>query len=47
MTRKRLITKYSSTIVIKLTRSDLEDLNLKLGDEVDIDVLNKRETDLK
>lgn len=39
--RKREIKKYGNTFVIKLSPNDLEDLNLKEGDFVDIEEIIK------
>lgn len=43
MARYRPITKYGNTFVITLKPQDVEDLNLKLGDMIDIEdaVCNK------
>jgi len=41
MKRLRQIKKYGNTFVISLSRIDLEDMNLKEGDMVDISELKK------
>lgn len=41
--RVRQIKKYGNTFVIKLSPNDLEDLNLKINDSVDIDKIIKLE----
>lgn len=48
--RLRTIKKYGNTFVIRLTRADIKDLELKEGDEVNIeDFISKKNTvkDLK
>jgi len=39
--RKRKVGKYGNTDVIKLKPHDLEDMNLKYEDEVDVDKVKK------
>ena len=39
--RTRQIKQYGNTFVIKLSPDDLKDLNLKVGDNVDIDDITK------
>lgn len=41
--RLRKVKKWGDSFVIKLSRDDLRDLNINLGDEVDIDKLLKKE----
>jgi len=37
MTRYREVKKYGNSLAIALTSSDLIDLNIKIGDQIDID----------
>jgi antitoxin component of MazEF toxin-antitoxin module len=39
MARYRTIRKYGNTFIIPLTRTDVEDLNLKEGVEIDVEDL--------
>jgi len=39
--RKRIVTKYGNTFVIRLTSYDMRDLELQVGDYVDIDDISK------
>ena len=41
MTRPRKIKKWSGTSIIRLTSSDMQDLGLKIGDEIDVEGLAK------
>lgn len=43
MERYRKVKKYGNSYIISLSKVDLKDLNLKEGDEVDIQYIKKNE----